>query len=133
MDCSTTSQSITEAIGMRQLVGQSQRVVASLLGLVWIAQKPQGNGRMGEAGHLWVMQDKSGAPLLGIVENNPFFQVLSGQSKLSKVAQGIPQHHVGLRKGDQVVNVLGQAEELLCQLTGPLELRPYKINHLQPQ
>jgi hypothetical protein len=55
---------------------------------------------MEEAGHLGVIQDKIGAPLLGIVENNPFFQVLSGRGKLSKVAQGIPQHHVGLRKGD---------------------------------
>jgi len=69
---------------MRQLVGQSQRVVASLLGLVWITQKPQGIGRMGEAGHLGVIRVTKGAKLLGIVESNPFFQVLSGLGKLSK-------------------------------------------------
>ena len=31
------------------------------------------------------------------------------------------------------MNVLGQAEELLSQLTRRLELRPHNINHLQPQ
>src|SRR5215471_19648211 len=109
---------------MRQLVGQSQRVVASLLGLVWITQKPQGTGRKGEAGHLLVLQVTKGAKLLGIVESNPFFQVLSGLGKLAKKEQGLPQYIVGQPKEDQVVNVLGQAEKLLCQLTGRLELRP---------
>lgn len=72
---------------MRQFVGQGQRFVVSLLGLVWIAQKPQGKGHRGEAGHLGVIHDTKGAMLLEIVESNPCFQVLSGLGKLSEVKQ----------------------------------------------
>ena len=71
--------------------------------------------------------------LLGIVESNPRFQVLSGQGKLSKQEQGIPQYVVSPHKEDRVVGVLGQAQALLCHLTGRLELRPHKIKYPQPQ
>jgi hypothetical protein len=111
---------------MRQLVGQSQRVVASLLGLIWIAQKPQGIGRKGEAGHLGVLRVTKGAKLLGIVESNPFFQVLSGLGKLAKKEQGKPQCIVGLHKGGRVVIVLGQAEECSASSRALLSYLPLR-------
>jgi hypothetical protein len=45
--------------------------VASLQGLVWIAQKPQGRSRTREAAHLGVIQDTIGATVLGVVESKP--------------------------------------------------------------
>src|SRR5262245_41670922 len=109
---------------MRQLLSQSQRLVNSLQSLVWIAQNPQDPGHIEEAAHLGVLQSTRGATFLGIVESNRLFQVLSGQGKLSKPEQNNSQHVMGVQTEDRSVEVLGQAQVLLCQLMSPLALRP---------
>ena len=103
---------------MRQLVGQSERLVASLLGLVWIAKKPEGEGRKRAAGHLRVLPVEEGSNVLRIVEGNPCFQVRSGLGKFAKQEQGLSQCIVGLYKEDGSMGVLGQAAEVALPAHG---------------
>src|SRR5262245_17691205 len=98
---------MSQAKGMRQLLGQGQRLVASLYGLVRVAQIPQAPGRIAEAALPGVKQGTIGAMVLGIVESTHLFQMLSGQGKLSRVEQSSPQHEVGPHKQDRVADVLG--------------------------
>ena len=118
---------------MRQLLGQGERLVAPLQGLVRIAKKPQGQGRIGEASHPGVMpvEEGMGAVLLGVVEGNALLQVRAGRGKLSQTEQGRPQRIVGLQEESRVLHALGQAQELLPQLARRLELRPHQIKHPQ--
>ena len=60
--------------------------------------------------------------LLGIVEGPPLLQVGSGRGKLSGKEQGGPQRVVGLQEERRIVDLLGQAQELLPQRPRPLVL-----------
>ena len=55
--------------------------------------------------------------LLGVIEGNPLLQVCRAQGKLSQTEQGTPQCLVGFEEEERVLERLGQAEELLPQLT----------------
>ena len=111
MEPGSKVQGKSQAKGVRQLLGQGERLVAPLQGLVRIAKKPQGQGCIGEASHPRVMpvQEGMGAVLLGVVEGNPLLQVLSGWSKLSQIEQGHPQRIVGLQEESRVLCALGQS------------------------
>src|SRR4029450_4657382 len=85
-----------EAIGVRQLLGEGERVVDSPQGLVWIAEIPQWQRHKGETVHSGVIciQKGVGAMLLGMVERYALLQVCTGASELSQPYQGIPHHPV---------------------------------------
>ena len=107
-----------EAKGVRQLLGEGERVVDAPQGLVWIAEIPQRPGPKGEAVHPGVIaiQKGVGAMLLGMVERHALLQVCTGASELSQPYQGIPQHIVGHQQELHLADTLGQGQELLAQL-----------------
>jgi len=90
---------------------------------------PQGKGRKVQAHHSWVqsVEEGQGAVLLEVVEGNALLLVCPGQGQLSQQEQRLPQHPVGRQEERRVLHALGQAEELLSQLTRRLVLRPDKI------
>src|SRR5438132_9462125 len=92
--------------------------MASLHGLVRVAQQPQGLGGIGEAGHAGILaiDEDMGTVLLAIVESNPLLQMRLSRGELSQIVQGIPKRIVRLQEERGVVGPLGQAEELLAQL-----------------
>ena len=63
-------QRMCQAKGMRQSVGQGERRLAALQGLVWIAKDPESPGRIAEASHPGSLPIQKGMPavLLRIVE-----------------------------------------------------------------
>src|SRR5262249_39073096 len=67
------NRGISQAQRMRQLVGQSERVAATLEGLVRIAKEPQDKGPIGKAAYSEVLPKEKniGAVLLGVIEGYP--------------------------------------------------------------
>jgi hypothetical protein len=63
----------------------------------------------------------------GIIAGKSLFQVSARMSKLSLKERDKPQLIVGFCEKQRVVYLLGQAEELLPQLTRGLYLRPHGI------
>ena len=108
----------SEAKGVRQLLGEGERVVDAPQGLVGIAELPQGQRHKGETVHPGVIaiQKGVGAMLLGIVERQALLQVGPGGGELAQPDQGIPQHIVGHQQELHLADPLGQASELLPQL-----------------
>ena len=67
---------------MRHLLGQRERLVTPLQGLVWIAQYPQGQAAIGEATHpeiIDAIEEGRAAVLLGIVEGYALREVRLGR------------------------------------------------------
>ena len=73
-----------QADGVRQLLGQGERLVDPCEGLVWIAEQPQGPSHIGEAPDPEVKAITKGqrAVLLGIIEGRPLFQVRAPEAAL---------------------------------------------------
>ena len=71
-------QGKSQAMGVRQLPGQGERLVAPFEGLVWIAKRPQGRGRKSQGGYSGVKSIEEGmrAVLLRVVEDQALFKVL---------------------------------------------------------
>src|SRR2546428_1785097 len=107
-----------EAKGMRQLLGEGERVVDSPQGLVRIAEIPQRPGSKRETVHPGVIaiQKGVGAMLQGMVERHALLQVCAGTSELSQPYQGIPQHIVSHQQELHFSYTLAQGQELLSQL-----------------
>src|SRR5262249_50000067 len=113
-----------QAEGVRQVLGQGDRLVAPCEGLVWIAELPEGPGAIGEAPHPQVHAIAEGQMmvLLAIIERYPLLQVRSTRGQLSKVVFCSPQRIIGHQQERWVVSALGQAEALLGQLSRRLGL-----------
>ena len=96
--------------GVRQGLGQGERLSQALQGLIRIAEDPEGQGRMAEATHAGVMpavEPCVRVVLLGIVERSPLLEVGSGSGKLAAQHQGRPQRVVGFQEERRVVDLLG--------------------------
>ena len=108
----------SEAKGVRQLLGEGERVVDAPQGLLWTAKMPQRQGLKGEAVHPGVIaiQKGVGAMLLAMIKSYALLQVYTGTSELSQPYQGISQHIVSHQQGLHLVDTLGQGQELLSQL-----------------
>ena len=93
MEAGRISPGIRQAKGVRQLLGQGQRLVGRSQGLVWIAEMPQGIGP-GQAEHPQVEAEQEGlrAVLLGIVEGEALGQWSRAEAKFAQAEQrGSPQ------------------------------------------
>src|SRR5262245_64435422 len=86
-----------QAEGVRQLLGQGDRLITPPEGLVWIAELPEGPGAIGEAPHPKVHAIAEGqmVVLLALIERYPLLQVRSTSKKLSKVVERCPQRTAG--------------------------------------
>ena len=92
MEPGSKGQGSRQAEGVRQFLGQGERFVASLQGLVRIAKRPQNQGCNGQAGHPRVkaIAEGMGTVLLRIIEGNALLQVCLGRGQLSQLGQGRP-------------------------------------------
>src|SRR5215813_12169962 len=87
------------------------------------------------------MEKLSGIPItckvatkpLRLIKGDALLQGCAGRGQLSQPKQGESQRPVGLQKERGVLYVLREAEELLPQFTGPLQLRPDEIKPPQSQ
>src|SRR5262249_3896492 len=73
-----------------------------------------------------------GAHLLRVIQGQPVLRVGIREPHLPTKRQGIPQRSVGLQGQHGVVELFGQAEEFLPQLTRPLVLPSRMIAIPQP-
>src|SRR5262249_44001959 len=80
MEPGSKGEGKSEAKGVRQLLGEGERIVDTSQGLLRIAEIPQRPGSKGEAVHPGVIAIEKGvgAILLGIVERNALLQVCTG-------------------------------------------------------
>src|SRR5712692_8412590 len=116
MEYGSMTQGPSQAKGVRQLLGQGDRRVAPLQGLVWIAEIPQSNGCMSQATHSGVLYGSTvsmrSVPLR-VVKSNPLFKVLSARGKLSRIEQSHSQQIVSWHETGRVLYPLGQSKALL--------------------
>src|SRR5437867_6460479 len=119
MEHGSGGQSNSQAKGVRQLLGERQRLPLSVQGLVRIAKKPQPLGCKAPADHPGILgiEEGQGAVLSRVVEGNTLCGLLANRDKLSQPAEGLPQRSVSLQKESRVLQALCEAEELLPQLT----------------
>src|SRR5215813_8477471 len=85
-----------KVVGVSELLGQSERLVAPLECLRRIATHPQREGHIGEATHFGVLpiEHRMGVVLLGIIEGMALLQVLLSLRKLSPMPEGRTQRLV---------------------------------------
>ena len=87
MDPGGKGEGIRQAERMRQFLGQGQRLMAALEGLVRIPQQPERSGHIGEEKHTKVIPKAKGqrAVLWGIVEGEALLQVRLGSGELTEM------------------------------------------------
>src|SRR5262249_28384772 len=88
MDHGSRVEGIRQAERMRELLGQGQRLMAPLEGLIRIPQQPERSGHIGEEKHAKVIPKAKGqrAVLLGIIEGEALLQMRLSRGDL-------PQRH----------------------------------------
>src|SRR5262245_65750308 len=89
-----------QALRVRQLPGQGERLLGARQGLTGISQTPEGPGRKAPTSHprVTAIEGHMGAVLLRVVEGYSLVRVLSGRDKLSNVDQGTLTHPIGLQE-----------------------------------
>src|SRR5262249_47736118 len=110
-----------------------QHLVASLHGLVRIAQRPQDLRETDEAKDplMCLSEEALRVGLLGTVEDDALLQMRAGSVPGAQVVQGIAQRDMRMCKARWIVDPLGQAEHLLSQFPCGLELPAIEIKHHQ--
>src|SRR5712692_8538795 len=134
MELGSKDQGCSQTRGVRQILGQDNRLVAPLQGLVRMAKQPQGPGRIEPAAHPGVMpavENSMRAMLLGVVKGYALLCVCTSRDQFPKPKRSGPQCMVSLQKERGVLGVLGQSQELLPQLT--CSLRPTAKIIIHPQ
>src|SRR5262249_19011195 len=93
MEQSRTTQGITQAMGVYNVLRQGQCLIIPCQPLVRIAKIPQGPGGMAAADHASVLpiEERLGAVLLVIVERHPLCKVCMRKGCLSQEEQCRPQ------------------------------------------
>ncbi len=89
------SKAIARLGGVRQTLGQGERLLDSSKGLIWVAERQQGSGCNAKATYSRVIEGAD-APLVRIVEGNCSLQMCSGPRELSKISQDHSHQKVGL-------------------------------------
>ena len=127
MEHGSKGQGISQAKRVRQLFGESERLVAAFPRLIRITQKPQRPRRVGEASYLGVLPQRGcRTMLLRIVEGNTLLEVVPGISKLSEVDTASNLAH-GARVRRAESCIFWARAELFPQLPGRLEFCSHKI------
>jgi hypothetical protein len=85
MQASSKAQGHSQAEGVRQLPGETQRFVAPLQGLVWIPKEPQGPGSIHLARHARILSIYEGMGVVGlrVIEGNTPLRVRAGRAAFS--------------------------------------------------
>jgi hypothetical protein len=85
MEPSSTGESMSQAVEVRQLPGEGECPLAPLQGLLWVAQIPEDPGGVGVGIHPKVipLPEGLGAVMLGVVEGNRLLLVGAGPSEVS--------------------------------------------------
>ncbi len=113
-------QGKSQTMGVRQLLGQGQCLVAALESLVRIAQSPQSPRHIAPAGHSRIIpavEERVGAVLRRIVQGQPLLQVLAGGTNSPN---GTKVCHWALwasRRQRRVVSTLSEGEQLVGEFT----------------
>src|SRR6266571_4605070 len=105
---------VGEAEGMNERLGEGQRLLALLEGLVWIAERPQNEGGKGEARHPAIkrsVEEGEGVMLLPIIQGARLFEVRAGRHEVSQLVQRNPKRIVGLEEESWVLPALGKGEQ----------------------
>jgi hypothetical protein len=106
-------------MGMRQILREPARLLASLQGLIGIAQHPQGEGLKHQGSYPGVLAIGEGecAVLLGIVQCHALGKMLAGLGHLPHTVQRQAQEPVGRQEGGRVPLELGEVQKLLGLVT----------------
>src|SRR5262249_36836941 len=91
MDMGHLAEGCSQTMGVRERLGQGQRLMAALQGLVRIAQLPQdstGKAQSVQAQAPSIAGGQSGIPLR---EGNPLLAVRQSRGELSKLEPHLPQ------------------------------------------
>src|SRR5262249_43090253 len=129
MEKGSPEKGITQAKGVRQLVGEGECLLDTLERLVGIAQEPQERSRFAPAAHSKVKPatpEGGGGVLGGFIRGYRLLWVLAPRHKLAPTWQGHSERIVRHQEERRVLYVLRQAEQLLPQLTRGQELPPYQ-------
>src|SRR5215469_7766816 len=100
MDCGSDTPGISNAIWVRDLLGQTDRVAASLEGLIGIAssqRSPGGKDRGSHRGVLPPIRKSQRAMLLRVIQGETPFQVLAGGGEIALEKKCQPQRIVSLQ------------------------------------
>ena len=127
-------QSLTQAIGVRDLLSQGAYLLAVLHGLVWIAQLPQLPDQIAARGHAEVeaVAQRQGSVLLRVIDRQCLRVVCMGRGRLAPKEQNVPQQMMGEQEERRFGLGLGQAQQLLPELVCRLRLSSLTIIHNQP-
>ena len=120
MDHRRMTEGIRQAEGVRQLLGEGERLVDVLEGLGRVAQQLHDPGRNGAAPHHGVrrmIQEGPRTVLLGVIEDDAVLQVRAGRGKLAKIGRRRSQRQVRRQAEARVVRALGPLEEIRPELT----------------
>src|SRR5207244_8549123 len=105
---------------MSEVFTQGESVVASLPGLVWIALQPQGQGRKTETHHARVLPGSQhlGTVSLRVVHGNPLLKDRPCCGQIPNEPESLSSCSAGAQEEHNLVLMLSDGEEFLCQLLG---------------
>ena len=129
MEHGSSAQGITQAIGVRTLLRQGQRLIEPRQPLVRIAQGPQRPSSKVMANHASVVsvEERSGAVLLGIVQGYPLCKVCERRNCRTQEEQRRPYGTVRRQEHGSVLGVLREGQKLLTQGVCRLQLGAHVI------
>ena len=96
-----TKSGCRQTLGMSEIQSLSQRLLALLHGLLWIAEAPQRVGRKGMASHprCLAIAERLGSLRHGVSEVTPLLEVRPGGCVFAQEEQGAPERVIGLQAG----------------------------------
>src|SRR5713101_6102607 len=111
MECGSPTEGPRQAVGVRQVVGEGEGVVAALDGLIRIAEMPEDTRQKDEAcdPRIVAVVQRMGTVTLGIVEANALLEVRSCRRQLAIPQQGIPHRPVALDEERWLLHVLSHS------------------------
>src|SRR5262245_28221342 len=118
--CSTT-QSLCQTIGMRQLTGQCDGLLTPLQSLIRVAQYIQELREAMQAIHPRIKHKASGVGHVQPVEGQARLKLGAGLDELPHEKEGTAQRIVSPQEAERILPSLGQVHELLGQGIGRLE------------
>jgi hypothetical protein len=125
---SSMTSSKTPRVGMRQGMGQCQRLLQLLQPLLGIAQMPQRPGGIAAACHAGILavEQSVGVVLRHLVEGHTTLGVRQGRGQFAQPEQGNGEGHMGFQEQFRIPDALRQGEELLSQFVCRLKIAAYE-------
>src|SRR5260370_27801993 len=136
MDRGRDTSSVSKAIRVSELLGQTECIATSLESLIRIASSLQSPSRKDRGSHTGILPrigKSQGAMLLKVIKGERSFRVLAGSGEIALEKKGQPQRIVSLQQESTILRTLCQTEKMFSKDESFFVIGSYSIKRKQSE